>query len=491
LCGKIVAEGVPLLVEDIGNVDYLDRQNNPDRYTSPSFLIMPLVTKTTTIGAVCLSEKSTGKSFSEHDKRFLTVMLGQIGYAVENARLLKQARSAAEQLQQAIQFKDLQLKDAQRQIIQAEKLSALGQLIAGVAHEINNPLTSVRGFSELLMMARDENLNHPDVQKKIKTIHDEASRATKIVQNLLSFAREKPPETRLVNLNDIVRSIVELRQYDLKTRGIDLSTQLDPLLPGALLDPDQIKQVILNLVNNSSQALAKRDIQQIQICTRQVENWIELCVEDTGGGIPGDSIDRIFDPFFTTKQGKTNSGLGLSISYGIIRQHGGTIQAESVENVGTKMVVHLPVTTETQMIHAQKVEEQKVNSDFDHLKALIIDDEKPVVNLLEDFLKLSGVRVVPCYGGLEAIPLLDQEEFDFIICDIRMPDLDGRQLFEQVTIANPTIARRFIFTTGDTADPQTRKFAEAHNLQLVAKPFTHQELMKAVSLITEQQMKKS
>ena len=482
ICGRVIESGQPLVVEDIDQMPELGHSNRDERYASPSFMIIPLMSKTATIGVVCLSEKSPQQAFSNHDEQFLRVMLGQVGFAVENARLLRQARDAAEQLKEAIHFKDIQLQSAQQQIIQAEKLSALGQLIAGVAHEINNPLTAVSGFSELLLMKDEKDLQGPEVQQGLQTIFKEASRATKIVQNLLSFAREKKPETRMGDLNAICRTVVELRQYDLKTRGIELITQLDAQLPGTMLDADQIQQVVLNLVNNAEQALGSKGHRVIELGTRKNDARIQLWVKDNGCGIPREMVDRIFDPFFTTKMGKTNSGLGLSISYGIIKQHEGEIMVTSEEDKGTTISIDLPVVKDDEKKISESKPATSSKTEVSQLKVFVVDDEPSIVALITSLLKTYGYQVDACSSGKEAIQRLMQEDYDAVICDVRMPDLDGRHLYQEILQKRPLLAERFIFTTGNIADPEIRSFAETNQIRLVAKPFRHKDLLDALSV---------
>jgi signal transduction histidine kinase/ActR/RegA family two-component response regulator len=480
LCGKVIESGTAIVVEDIEHNPELSRLNDWTRYSSPSFLIMPLATKTATIGAVCLSEKATGAAFTTHDQQFLTVMLGQIGYAVENARLLKQAREAAQRLRETVEHKELQLQDAQRQIIQAEKLSALGQLIAGVAHEINNPLTCVSGYAELLIEMEDDKLAGKKVHRQLRTIHEEATRATKIVQNLLSFAREKKPETTMANLNDLVHRIVELRNYDLKTRNIELAMELDPRLPYTMIDVDQIQQVLLNLVNNAVQALGDDGPRQIEIGTRRSGDKIELWVSDSGHGIPEPVLDRIFDPFFSTKAGKTNTGLGLSISYGIVKEHGGEIRVESAEGKGTRMTVVLPIVSRPVSVEKADDVDMSIFECVRRRSAYVVDDEPAVAELVAMIMGMAGFQVGVSTEGTKAVEALSKGDYDIIICDLRMPDLDGKELYRRLIQSKPECANRFVFTTGDVADPEAQEFADQHQVQFIAKPFTQKQLLQAV-----------
>ena len=477
ICGYVVQQGDALLVENIDEASHVSKSNDPTRYKSPSFLIMPLTSKSATIGVVCLAEKKTGTPFTEHDREFLSVMLAQIGFAVENARLLKQAREAASVLKEAVVRKDIQLRDAEKQILQAEKLSALGQLVAGVAHEINNPLTSVIGYAEVLL-AMDASELSDKVRKRLKTILDESNRASKIVQNLLSFARAKKPEMKMANLNDVVQKAIDLRQYDFQSHGIQLVWDLDSSLPQTMLDADQIQQVVLNLLNNSAQALPHDGDREIEIATRQVGSQVAVSVADTGNGIPDTVIGRIFEPFFTTKTEKINSGLGLSISYGIVKRHGGNLRVESEHGKGTTMTVELPVVTK-----ADENGELKVHAgSFDHfanLKAFVVDDEENIVELVTTILSEAGFEVHSSSIGDDTPEKIVNGDYDLVVCDLWLPGLDGRQIYRRVNALKSQASKRFIFITGDVADPETVEFTEEHGITVVAKPFTRFQILQA------------
>lgn len=477
LAGTVIETGEPFLVENLEEVPGLERPSDPDRYSSPSFLIMPLKAKTTTVGALCLSERALASPFSQHDQQFLTVLLGQIGFAVENARLLHQAREAASKLTETVQVQELKLQDAYQQIIQSEKLSALGQLIAGVAHEINNPLTTIVGYTDLVL----ENPSADQNDRKLKTILSEAKRATRIVQNLLSFAREKKPERRAANLNELVQNIADLRQYDLRARNINLTIDLDDRIPLTLVDADQIQQVLLNMVNNSAQAIPAGAPGRIVVGTRREGDWLRVWVEDNGKGIPESLKEKIFDPFFSTKGENTNSGLGLSISYGIVKEHGGDILVDSREGSGATLTIRLPVIHPLTEGAGRRTEEAP--SSFppaEDRRALVIDDEPTIASLLQEILDTVGFQTDVAHSGKEALHRLEDRDYEVVICDLRMPEIDGREIYREIRQSRVRLKDRFILTSGDVADPQARQFAERNGIQLVPKPFTRQHILEAV-----------
>ena len=232
----------------------------------------------------------------------------------------------------------------QAKLMHAEKLAAVGQLVSGVAHEVNNPLTAILGFADLLM----ENPEMPDSGRKdLRVILQEAQRTKQIVQNLLSFARQMPPQRKAVDLNTILRRTIQLRAYDFHSRGVDVVEDLEESIPAVMGDSHQLQQVFLNVLNNAYDAV--RDTgrpARIQICTKRQSRFVEVSFRDNGYGIS--FPDRIFDPFFTTKEIGKGTGLGLSICYGIVREHGGEILCHNnTDGDGATFIVRLPAVTET------------------------------------------------------------------------------------------------------------------------------------------------
>jgi two-component system NtrC family sensor kinase len=250
---------------------------------------------------------------------------------------------------------DAEEREALRQqLTQSQKLEAIGQLVSGVAHELNNPLAAVMAYAQLLL---GSSTLSEDERESADTIHREARRAARIVANLLTFARQHKPERRLIDLNEIVRNTIELRRYALRGQGIDVQTQLDPSLPHTLGDSFQLQQVFLNLIANSEHALRSvhRD-RVITIRTWQAGASLSVSVSDTGEGIAPEALPQIFNPFYTTKEVGEGTGLGLSISDGIVREHGGRIAVESTLGVGSMFTVELPLTEPASAMDAGRLE---------------------------------------------------------------------------------------------------------------------------------------
>jgi len=483
LAGKVIEAGEPLLVADIEEREDLARENDSSRYSSPSFLIVPLRAKSAVIGAVCFSEKANRESFTVHDLEFLEVLLGQVGFAIENARLLKQARDTARSLSETVENQRLQIRQAQQQSFHAEKLSSMGQMIAGVAHELNTPLTAILGNSELLLKQKEEGgeLDDGSYRQVLQSVFDEAQRAKHIVLNLLGFARQRKSQRDAADLNHIVDNIVNLRRYELRNRDIDLSTDLAADLPLTMADADGLQQVVLNLLNNSVEAMSSKGPRTIRVATRCVGGNLILRVSDTGRGISKSVFDRVFDPFFSTKPGKTHSGLGLTLSRQIVREHDGDIRLESVEGSGTLVEVSFPLATPSTSKEACGEPPRLDFSRFQKQLALVVDDEASNADLIARILRTAGFRVDVTNSGVEALQRMRYEHFCLIVCDLLMPEMDGKTLYQEALKLVPEMANRFLFTTGDLADARIHQVARNGTVRLLAKPFTRQELLEAVA----------
>src|SRR6266436_1619818 len=360
-------------------------------------------------------------------------------------------------------------KMLQEQLIQSEKMSAIGQLVSGVAHELNNPLAGISAFAQLLLA---EKRFPPDQRTAAETIYSEARRASRIVQNLLTFARQHKAEKGPAAINQVLDDTLELRGYELRVRGIDVRREYDEALPDTMGDAHQLQQVFLNLITNAEQAMEQRDGQhhRLTVRTRRNTDSIRIEVEDTGAGIPPNLIERIFNPFFTTKPTGSGTGLGLSISLGIVREHEGRIWAENPPQTGARFVVEIPITEPRPSgEHATPTHVQTFGSD--RLRVLVVDDEASVRVSLQRYLAGKGHEVETTASGEDALVRLKASKYDAVIVDMRMPDLSGEQLFERLRSNDPAHAERVIFTTGDLVNEQMRRFLDGTGRPCVPKPF--------------------
>jgi PAS domain S-box-containing protein len=359
-------------------------------------------------------------------------------------------------------------KMLQEQLIQSEKMSAIGQLVSGVAHELNNPLAGISAFAQLLLT---EKRFPPDQRTAAEMIYAEARRASRIVQNLLTFARQHKPERTPTSTNQVLDDTLELRGYELRVRGIEVVRDYDDALPDTMADAHQLQQVFLNLITNAEQAMEKRhrDAQRLTVRTRRAGGVIRTEIEDTGPGIPPNLIERIFNPFFTTKPTGSGTGLGLSISLGIVREHEGRIWAENAPTGGARFVVELPIVTTRGSDEFSHV--PLASPVGDHLRMLVVDDEASVRVALQRYFASRGHEVETTASGKDALARLREGTFDAVIVDMRMPDLSGEQLYEELRLKDPGHAERVIFTTGQLVDEQVRTFLASTGRPYIPKPF--------------------
>jgi nitrogen-specific signal transduction histidine kinase/CheY-like chemotaxis protein len=368
----------------------------------------------------------------------------------------------------------------EQQVLNSEKLAAIGELAAGVAHEINNPLQGVTGYAQLL----DDRKDLPDdVRDDLHRIYNESQRAVRIVQNLLRFASQQKPAKTALDINEVIKGALELRAYELRTEDIKVSLQLEPGLPWVVADYGQMQQVIINIVTNAEQALfSMKRKGNITIKTEKANNVVRISIADNGPGIPAEYLDRVFDPFFTTKEVGSGSGLGLSMCHGIVTEHGGTILAQSQAGQGATFIIELPLVAEEQGEEQAEIVEERTprRSKKASGTILIVDDEESIRNILTRVLSQEGYQADTAVSGKAALKKLAQRAYDLLILDFKMPDMGGRELYGNLKVKYPEMADKVLFSTGDTMTGETHTFITSTGRPFLSKPFNHQELLKLV-----------
>ncbi|MCZ6688197.1 MAG: GAF domain-containing protein [Planctomycetota bacterium] len=366
-------------------------------------------------------------------------------------------------------------RSLQEQLIQAEKLSTVGQLVSGVAHELNNPLAGVIGYSQLLLTSECDAEIKGDLQK----ISREAERARRIVQNLLTFARRHKPEKTLVDINSIVDDTIEIRAYEMKVNNIVIVPDLDVSQPRTMADFHQLQQVFLNLINNAMDAMCLGGKGgTLTVRTSADDEHISIVVSDTGPGISKDLVRKVFDPFFTTKEVGKGTGLGLSIAYGIVQEHGGELSVDIRD--GTSFTVKLPIIEEEVKKKKPSVGERKKPGRIKKRKILVADDEETIADLIANLLGKEGHEVDRALSGGQASKLLSAGKYDLIVSDVRMPGLGGKELYNLLADQGEGMEDRVVFITGDTSNPDTQKFLTATGAVHISKPFTLDELNRVI-----------
>jgi len=363
-------------------------------------------------------------------------------------------------------------REMRSRLMETERLAAVGELVAGVAHEVNNPLSSISAFAQLLL--RDGGLTAAQ-RDSIDVIKSEAIRASQVVKDLLAFARRSEPQRDPLDLNQVVDRTLRLRGYELTASRIKIEPSLMLDLPSVIGDTRQLQQVILNLITNALQAMASQGGGTLGVVTRFDTGNVILEISDTGPGIAPEARARIFEPFFTTKEEGEGTGLGLSVSYGIVNAHGGTINLAETSESGTRFVVTLPaVAAPAAPWPIGEARSTTSRSPLSGLKLLFVDDEPSMRAGVEAFGRLRGFEVVTAGDGSEALKLIHATGFDAVVTDIRMPEMDGLQLYDVLRKERPGLAARLIFITGDVISV-SGQFAAAKQPTLT-KPFSFERL---------------
>ena len=359
----------------------------------------------------------------------------------------------------------------------ASRLAAIGEMAAGMAHEINNPLTAVIGYADLVL----EHESVPaDVKEDVRLIADSGHRVADIVSRLLAFARQSKTVRVCSDLNELIDATLKMRQYSLKTGGIELDRQFDPALPQTTVDPLQLQQVFLNLIVNAEQAMKSAHGRGLlRIATGLLPGGvIRISFTDDGPGISPENIDKLFHPFFTTKPVGEGTGLGLSLSHGIVSQHGGQLYCESEPGQGASFIIELPVSTEPCDI-APAAAAPPVVCEL-HARILVVDDEDAIQAFITRSLVQLGHQVESTGNAAEALSWLAERDYDAVILDVRMPGLSGIDIYHRLKERRPELARRLIFITGDVMGGDVRRFFEDNRLHYLMKPFSRSEIISTL-----------
>jgi PAS domain S-box-containing protein len=361
------------------------------------------------------------------------------------------------------------------------RLAAVGEMAAGIAHEINNPLTGVIGFSDLLMHRPDV----PDIiREELKIINEGSLRVKDIIQRMLAFSQQLKPMQTMVNITELIDNTLTLRSYALKTANIKVIREYEPDLPWVTVDPGQIQQVFLNLIVNAEFAIKKaRNGGVITITTGRNEAHIRILVSDNGPGMTEEARTKLFQPFFTTKNPGEGAGLGLSLSRGIIQEHGGTIDVLETTEEGTTFIIELPVTSNTPESTTPPETSADTGDAIEGANILIVDDESLVRSYIRQILTESGHSVDECDNGFQALDKLDTSTYDIVLMDIRMPEMSGIELHHEVCFRWPHLRSRITFITGDISDTATRDYLNSHKLPFLTKPFTKESLADRLNIV--------
>lgn len=452
--------------------------SNPAMFSNiVSVLCVPMIANKQAVGALCMGRHVP---ISDQDVRLLSAIADMAANAIQRQALHEDLQTQLEALHQA-----------QTKLIQSEKLAAIGSLVAGVAHELNNPLTTIILYTQLLQQRQ---ASSDEIQKFADKVIFASRHAANIVRSLLDFARQHPPERKPVQVNDVIKKTLDFLEYELTSRKIECIFQADPHLPITMADPHQLQQVIINLISNAWQAMSSAHKGgTLKVATESESSkylpgghdsppMIRIRIEDDGPGISSEAINRIFDPFFTTKAEGEGTGLGLSVCHGIITEHQGHIWAESEPGQGTTFVVELPVVVPATRASGQPPASPSPES-ANNRDILIVEDESNVAEIIGRSLRRKGFNVDLANNGVEGLAFVSKKDYDLILCDIRIPEMNGPDFYRKVEAHLPHLTSRFIFMSGDTISPTSRKFLEETQVPYLSKPFELQDLLNKIQIL--------
>src|SRR5579859_4002017 len=367
-------------------------------------------------------------------------------------------------------------KRLEQQLLQSEKLAAIGQMVSGVAHELNNPLTAILGMSDLVRERATDDAS----RRQIELVQKQARKAVELVQGLLNFSRPSRPKSQHVRLGVLITRAIELQQFVLASRNITVDFDAALKSPEIQADPNQIVQVFVNLLANAEQSIAAaRDHGRISLRIAEMDGKAEILVDEIGPGVPAEIRSKIFDPFFTTRRSTGGTGLGLTICLVILKEHGGTIEAQSSPAGGARFRILLPVSRSAPLSAA----ESSSISQSDGIKGrsiLIVEDEEGIRELVEEGLRARGAAVESVRTGEEAWEKISVRSYDVVVCDFNLGGVSGLELFDRVRSRPGANHPRFLFITGEIVDSSQIAALEAKGSFALQKPFQMAELISAI-----------
>ncbi len=455
VAGWVASEQVPVRLEEASKDARFISLSASDVVVN-SLMSFPLVANREVLGVMNLSSPAPGV-FSEKDEELVAVAADHIAFALDRATRFENAEHHNRELLE-------QVSGYQTRLSQAEKMSAVGSLLAGIVHELNNPLTTILGFSQLLAQTSGGD------RRDLERIVSESERCARIVQNVLRMSRPGKGERELVDVNSCIRETVELAEYQRHLHRIELTLKLAESNPKIYANDCELTQVVLNLVTNAIQAIAAdRTEGKIEIETRVDDSRVSIQVRDNGPGIEAPALSHIFEPFFTTKE--TGTGLGLNLSRELVRANDGEVTVESTPGVGTSFALQFDVSEEDP---GDEVNCTKPT-------VLVADDEHHILDLVNTVLTDSDYRVECVGSGEEAMDRLKSQDFDLLISDLRMPGIGGRELVEWVQQYDTNA--KVLLLTGDVASREMKEFIAGSGAQCLSKPFRIGELIEAVEQV--------
>jgi len=449
-----------------------------------SVICAPIMGASNAIGVINCSHPKKQK-FSGQDEQVVSIIAQQGGILLQKALLIAQLKDEnctllkeAAQKQQDIQETEKYLAELHEQLYKSEKFSTLGELLAGVAHELNNRVAPILIYSQML---KEKAVDSKD-EKRLQIIEESAMGAKAILETLLNYSRNGTKEEGPVNLNQTLQDTLTLVEYKLRNHGIETSLELSPHLPPALVNERQIAQVFLNIVNNALSAMEENG-GQLKIRSSYDQHSIRFFFADTGPGVPEEIAEKIFAPFFTTKASGKGTGLGLSISRRYLEEHKGTIALDKSSDAGARFIIEIP-RADVRMIEPEQKPIMQASSSSckpeSQARILVVEDDSTIRDVIRDILG-SRYEIEFATNGNEATTKIENDLFDLLVVDYHMPGLDGRQLYEWISHNRPSLKRRVVFSTGDIFHDDILDFIKGTGCHSLTKPFSTRELREMIS----------
>ena len=365
-----------------------------------------------------------------------------------------------------------QLQRSEQMAQQSNRLATVGEMASGIAHEINNPLTSILGYSELLLRQDVPENIRPDLEM----IHNSAAKVAQIEKRLLAFSRQQKPERTLVDVNQLIATTLDLRSYAIKNNNIQVETKLAENLPWIVTDPSQLQQVLVNVIMNAETEMKNaHNGGVLNIVSELDARHIRIRVSDDGGGIDKANLERIFDPFFTTREVGQGTGLGLSVCHGIISEHNGRIYAQNRRGHGASFIIELPVAVQAMQLAMETVTGAQAANTVP-AGILVVDDEPSIRDFMKKVMEGMGHRVDTAANGELALDLIGDNHYDLLMLDIKMPGMNGVELYYHLKKTRPDMVKKIIFVTGDILGAGTREFIDQVKSRHITKPISIRKL---------------
>jgi len=458
------------LIEAEGTVDLNFDLINDIRAVAPEARLI-VITDPFVVSAFIKATNGRPLSFivDQNDPDHITTVVKR---AIDASEREQRSRQAIKALREDVRRDKQQLE---QQLIHTDRLTTMGELFSSLAHELNNPLTVVSGFAEVMLREPPENID----RESLNTIFVEAMRCRRLVNSMLSFIRRSKPKCEIVDVNKLIDEILELIERPLTLDNISVIKRYDSKIPPIHADTFQIQQIFLNIIRNAHHAMASSPgTRELTIVTESIQGETVIHFSNTGPAIPKDMLERIFEPFFTTKREGMGTGLGLSLSRQLVSQYDGTITASSPDTGGVRFTIRCPAaqTRYDSLPSHSPPEQQKIVGK----KILVIDDETALCKLYQRMLTKLGYEVDVAYDGIKALQCIEQGSYDLIISDLRMPGLSGEMIYDHLMTSSPQTAKHLIFSTGAPLVEETNQFLAKSNLPVIRKPFSMEELDEVI-----------